>query len=654
MTPMTRKLLLLLTLLLPVAVLSAPAAALPAPWTPLGPFGGTVPRLTADPAHPGTVYAVAGHAIFKTVDGGVSWKTVYVGTVESNLAIDPVHPATLYAGAIGPIVIKSTDGGATWKPSANGLPPDPVLVPRLLAVDPRDPRRLLLSYGQGLWRSADAGASWQPADAGLPGGANQLIEDIAISAGAAFVATPGGVYRSVDGGRSWAPVGDGLPASPTSALAVAPSDRRTVYASVSGEGLYLSRDDGASWRRVAGPENAYTQALTVSPRSFRTLYAIIAGHPVRSQDGGAHWTDLDGVPRALDLAVDSRGTVYAGGAGPPGGVFRSDDSGATWTRRIQGLTALPTTDMAVDPEDPSRIWAAYANALYRTANGGRRWVRVPGPSGLLLTGPLAIGAGSQVYAEGRDNNGKGIWTADRDGASWRQLLGSPEITRIDTFRLASDLSTLYVAGSDLFNQEAVYRSTDGGATWQLRSSGAPLPAPGPGCRIEDLAVAASNAAVLYLAGSTYDPAIPGCRSTVIRSDDGGATWTSLAGGPPVGVVSHLAVDPRDPRVVYAGTGDGLTPGDGLWKSTDGGVTWSKIDNFRVQTITALLAATVPGRIYAATFGQVFRSDDGGATWQTRNRALRTEEVFELVADPVDPQRIYAATLNGVWTLREAD
>jgi photosystem II stability/assembly factor-like uncharacterized protein len=310
--------------------------------------------------------------------------------------------------------------------------------------------------------------------------------------------------------------------------------------------------------------------------------------------------------------------------------------------------------MAVDPEDPGRIWAAYANAVYRTANGGGRWVRVPGPSGLLLTGPLAIGAGSQVYAEGRDNNGKGIWTADRDGASWRQLLGSPEITRIDTFRLASDLSTLYAAGSDLFNQEVVYRSTDGGATWQPRSSGASLPAPGPGCRIEDLSVAPSDAGVLYIAGSTYDPAIPGCRSTVIRSDDGGATWTSLGGGPPVGVVSHLAVDPRDPDIVYAGTGDGLTPGDGLWKSTDGGGTWSKIDNFRVQSITALLASAVPGRVYAATLGQIFRSDDGGATWRTRNRALRTEGVFELVADPVDPHRIYAATLNGVWTLREAD
>lgn len=647
---MIRTLFRLLTLL---ALAAAPAAALPPPWTPIGPFGGAVRSLTADPKHPGTVYAVTAGAVFKTVDGGISWKTVYVGAVRSNLAIDPVHPETLYVGAFGQIVARSTDGGAHWTPAAGGLIPDPTLAPRIVAVSPGG-SLLLLSYGQGLWRSTDAGASWRPANAGLPGDANTLVEGIAISSSAALVVTPGGVYRSADAGRSWAPVGDDLPTAPSGTLAVSPTDPRIVYASFPGEGLYRSRDGGISWSRISGPENAY-QGLTVSAQSSRTLYAISGGRPVRSWDLGAHWTLLDGgtprIPPVFALAADSRGTVYAGTSGLPGGVFRSDDAGSTWTRRIQGLTALAVTSMAVDPADPDRIWAA-GNAVYRTATGGARWVRVPGPeSGSLhLGGLLAIGAGSRVFAEA----GNVLWTADRDGSSWRKLLGHPEIEDLIALQVPpSNLSMIYAAGIDLFDVTKLYRSTDQGATWQLRSSGSPLPQRREGCDLEDLAVAPSDARVVYAATGSFSPVLPECPSKVIRSDDGGATWSVPAAGPPVGIVSRIAVDPYDPRIVYAGTGGGSTPGDGLWKSTDGGATWIKTDEgFRVQTLTALLASTIRGRVYAATFGQIFRSDDGGATWLPRGRGLGTETVFELVADPRDPHRIYAATANGVWRLDE--
>jgi photosystem II stability/assembly factor-like uncharacterized protein len=123
----------------------------------------------------------------------------------------------------------------------------------------------------------------------------------------------------------------------------------------------------------------------------------------------------------------------------------------------------------------------------------------------------------------------------------------------------------------------------------------------------------------------------------------------------VGIVSRIAVDPHDPRALYAGTGNGWIAGDGLWKSTDGGETWERIDSgFRVSTITAVLASAIPGRVYAATFGVVYRSDDGGATWRPRSRALGTEAVYELEADPQDPHRIFAATANGVWRLDERD
>jgi len=650
---MIRTLLRLLTL---IALAATPATALPPPWTPIGPFGGVVQSLTADPKHPGTVYALTGNAIFKTVDGGASWKTIYTGTPNSNLAIDPIHPETLFVAVYGPVLIKSTDGGAHWTPSAGGLIPDPVFVPRIVAVSP-GASLLLLSYGQGLWRSTDAGVSWQPANAGLPGGANNIVEGIAISSSAALVVTPGGVYRSADAGRSWAPVGDELPTAPSGALAVSPTDPRIVYASFPGEGLYRSRDGGISWSQVSGPENAYP-GLTVSAQSPRTLYAISDGRPVRSWDSGAHWTLLDGgfpqIPRVLDLAADSRGTVYAGTAGLPGGVFRSDDAGSTWTRRIQGLTALAVTSVAVDPADPDRIWTA-GNSVYRTANGGVRWARVPDPAVTVKARSLAIGAGSQVFAEASAyrTGEESLWTTLDNGASWKLLLGSPRVGEVSAFRVApSSLSTIYLAGYDTSRKVEVLRSTDRGATWQERSSGAAL----PGCGITDLAVAPSDAEVVYISGGQFDPLIRACRPAVIRSGDGGATWSSLAVGPPVGTVGGLAVDPRDPDTVYARTGGPVTPGDGVWKSSDGGRTWSQAGSeFATRTVTALLASAVPGRVYAATLdGRVFRSDDGGASWRGWSRTLRTNLIFALVADPRDPHRIYAATANAVWRLDERD
>ncbi len=646
----------LAALALLAAATTARAASTSPPWTPLGPFGGVIRTLTADPSRSGTLYATTSGGVFKTIDRGGSWRSIYVGLPASNVAVDPVHPATLYLAATGPILLKSTDGGLHWTPSAAGLPPDPVLVPRQVAVDPAAPSRLLLTYGFGLWRSADAGASWQPADAGLPAGSTTATHGIvwASPAGTALVVTPGGVFRSPDGGLSWR-LASGLPTTNAEELAVAPSDPRTVYADFGGAGLYRSADGGASWQRATAAA-PYSLALVVASRAPRTLYSASGALVSKSTDGGAHWFPLLGVPPVRALAADAGAgaTLYAGSAGGPlGGAFRSDDGGATWTRQSRGMSGVATFSLAVDPGDPERLWTS-TGSFFRSENRGGGWIRSSAAPPGSADSPLA------VSATGRALTSCPVFlstllvhtlcsTTD-EGASWQQILATTTL-QVGKIRVApSDPSTLYMAGPALSNGLKFYRSISSGADWELRAAENYLPFP----QLRDLAVAPSSVAVVYLvaAGSSLDGEPS---AAVLRSEDAGATWADASAGLPARTAAKLAVDPRDPAVVYVGTGTAFQPGDGVFKSTDGGRTWSRAGGeLSGRTITALLASAKPGRVYAAAGGRVFRSDDGGATWQGWSFGLRAGSINALEGDPSDASRIYAVTTSGVWVLNESD
>ncbi len=642
------------------APLAVPAAAIAPPWTPLGPFGGPVQTLAADPRHPGTVYAVLPAGIFKATDSGASWTRLSLDAVITSLAIDPVHPATLYVGSPAPELLrKSTDGGASWSFSSLGLPVGTHSErPVSLTVDPSDPRRLLLVYLGTIWRSTDAGASWRAAATGLPPASESPARTVAFAArpaGTAFAATSAGLFRTSDSGLSWKRLDHGLPPSEVGLLALAPSDPRALYVVLNGLGLYRTADGGDSWRHVAGPSNLFGALLSVSPQSPFTLYASASGSgPLfRSTNGGTRWSPLSGVSAVTALAFDpaTPQRIYAGVTSPPlGGVLRSDDGGASWARRSQGMTGLETNWLALDPGEPGRLWATVGAALFRGVDGGTRWVQATPPFQGYLGGPLAVGDSSALLAAVPVQTPHGpltyaIRTMADGGASWKTVLTvrSFDVSRIRA--APSRPSTIYAAwGSLASGPFRLYRSTDDGETWELRSEdGAPLPFYGP----YDLAVSPSSADVVYLSGAHYDASASRYERILIRSDDGGSTWAPADAGLAAGGLVQLAVDPQDADLVYAGTDDGV------WKSTDGGRSWSRA-GLAGQNVLILIAPAVPGRLYTVLDGRVLRSDDAGATWRGWSRGLKVSFVFSLVADPGDPRRLYATTSNGVWALSETD
>ena len=648
--------LLLLTLLLAGSAVFAAAPA----WTPLGPFGGFVDSITADPVHAGVLYAVTTQGVYRTADAGGSWSLIHPGS-GGKLAVDPLHPSTLYlTGAFQDrVVLKSVDSGAHWAPADAGLPP---LYPTL-AVDPARPRRLYVGTPRaGFWRSVDAGASWQQVGDGvLP----DYIQAVAAArpTGRILAGTSQGLYRSIDGGSTWTPTA-GTPRTYAYAVAFAPSDPRIAYAyferssQPNSGGLYRSTDGGVSWRRVLKAQPSLATEISISPVSPQRVYVSFeAGIVLRSTNGGDRWTQLPAPPMTA-VAADpfSAQTVYSSLLTGPGlgGFWRSGNQGMTWEERSQGMTAVRTTSLAIDPRNPDRLWITIPGTPLRTTNGGARWQggRTPaGENGVLQVG---AGPGGAILALTLKNAAShsslpsySLWKTANDGASWTRLLGPA--AGLYGFRVESSvLYALSSSGGPPGSDQTLLRSTDGGAHWESH------PVPQLTCGLGDLAVAPSNAAVVYAGGCKGDLHA----SAVLRSADGGATWTDVSAGLTGPNVQALAVDPRDPNTLWAGTGYPFfeEPGDGVWKSTDGGSHWTRAGSeLAGLTITALLAPEVTGRVYAAALGgRVFRSDDGGATWEDWSGGIPPSTIFSLETAPDDPRRVYAVTAHGIWTLTEAD
>ena len=664
----------LLSLLL-LALAASPALAATPAWTPLGPFGGTAHTLAVAPSDARTLYAsLNAEGVFRSTDGGLTWAPVHAGTAISNIAIDPNRPTTLYASFAPGGLQKSTDGGDHWTPlvvrGVSGV--------TAIAVDPARSTHLYAgTSAQGVWHSTDGGASWQTARVQIPPGDARIVSSLAVPriGGIVYAGTDLGVFKSTDGALTWRAASAGLPDGNVLALAAAPTDPKRAYASVNGadRSVYRTTNGGASWQRTSNPVGAggkFNQviSLAVSPGSPAAVWAgtTLTGL-FRTSDSGAHWTAAGLPPQettipVVAIAPSSPRTLYAGSqvqVSDLGGVFASTDGGASWTRRNQGLAGLDDSAVAIPPGSPGVLWTALSDAgLFRSANSGRRWVRVilpdSPPNGMFFRDfEIAPSSAATFYALGLG----ALWRSTDAGAAWTQAFASPggpdlrllRVDPADPFRLWGSIGFLPFGSTGI----PLLLSTDGGDTWNT------APTPNLGCVVADLQFAPSTPSTLYEGGAKS--ASFNCQFThasLFRSTDDGATWTEVDAGLALAghSVTALAVDTVDPQLVYAGTGHDSFPltGDGVWKTTDGGASWARAGTaLKGLSITAVTVSPLPNVVWAATASAVFRSGDGGATWVDRTDGLQASTINRLLIDPADPSRIYAATSGGVWVLDDA-
>ncbi|MFZ5863947.1 MAG: di-heme oxidoredictase family protein [Nitrospirota bacterium] len=297
-------------------------------------------------------------------------------------------------------------GFANGCAAAGGLATDPVSSPGTirvpagvsLAVDLRTPRILWSagSNGWGIRRSADGGRTWQSMTDDV-----RLMHATAVAVDPSrsevvYAGSPYGVFRSADNGATWTAHTDGMSDPRVFAVAVTPRSPRMVYAGGFGGRVFRSDDGGASWSETRVGADVYrVTTLTVDAGDSSVpaldnrptaVYAGTSGGGVfRSDDGGATWSALAGLPdrTVYAVALDPRipTTLYAG---TPTGVYRSLDRGARWTSA--GLEpSLPVLCLAVDPQLPAAVVAGTPNGVFTTNDGGRTWSQV---AGVAARGPV--------------------------------------------------------------------------------------------------------------------------------------------------------------------------------------------------------------------------------------------------------------------------
>ena len=371
-------------------------------------------------------------------------------------------------------LLKSIDGGASWKVSNNGLGNIPVT--RMWA-DPLSPSILYALTFEGIYKTTDGGANWNLLITSLnsPGFTFASALALAPSSPSTIYAGNAGpsakVIKSTDGGNTWASANGGLPGLSITGLSVDPTNPSIVFAGTYFD-VYKTTDGGASWSKAnTGLTFGGITNFVFDPTNTLTVYAVAGGGGgvFKSTNGGASWSSSStGITtigiRNLVIDPTNSSTLYA----VTGlGIFKTTNAGTNWSPVNNGLTNLNVFSLAYDPAAPSTLYAGTnQSSIFKTTNGGANWTLVhsglPGP---VVQG-LAVSTASHVYA-GIDTS----QTTSRDD-------GEAFVAKLTPAGDALIYSTyLGGAGNDEGDSIAVGSGGDAYVTGQTASSDFPIAGP---------------------------------------------------------------------------------------------------------------------------------------------------------------------------------
>lgn len=537
----------------------------------------------------------------------------------------------------------------------------PVGVPggnvRELAEDPRHPDRLYLGTADGiLYRSQDGGHVWTRLSPGFPRRGFSLDEIVVDRRGVVYVGfwevhgQGGGVAWSADRGETFH-FFKGMEGRSVRALAIAPTNRRILAAGTL-DGVYLSRDAGESWTRITPEGHAELRnfgSIAFDPVDPRVIYAGTWHLPWKTTDGGATWTRMDrgmiddSDVMTLTIEPGRAQTVFATACT---GIYRSRNAGEEWTK-LKGIpfSARRTRSFALGRDDHDRLLAGTTQGLWMSRDGGDTWRRAT--KKLVINSVIARPDGSILVGteeEGilRSKDGGATWVMSNTGFSERMvsnLLFDPPRNRVlmaawaarggvyeasnvggPWTRMGDGIEDRLPLSLALFGR-TVLVGTDEGIYARPAGSEAWIPCP---IQVEGGEVRPRVTQLHTLASGAL---VAGTSEGIFRSFDGGVTWTRPDGGGAEEVLG-LAVSARSADLLVAATRSGF------FRSTDGGMAWRRVS--APIGVTPHTLAFLPPHdrvLFATTTGGLYRSKDRGATWKRVSGGIPHSDLTGLLIHP---------------------
>ncbi len=616
-----RNLLRAALLLSAVSVLSTLSLA-SGPWQALGPDGGDARSLAYDAHNPDHILlGTSTGQMFSSNDGGSNWsRLARLGGdqyVLDHIVIDSRDSNRIYVSAwsaagqqVGEI-FRSNDGGVNWQtlPAMHGKSI------RALAMYQADSNVLVAGALDGVFRSKDGGDTWERLS---PGNSNEIknIESVAIDpkdANTVYAGTWHLAWKTSDGGVNWQHINKGMIDDSDVFSVIVDHDNPSVVFASACSGIYKSETAGDQFTKIQGiPFTARrTRVLKQDPTNEKIVYAGTTEGLWKTTNLGKSWK-LVSSPEVVvnDVMIDPRDSNHVLLATDRSGVMASNDGASKWTPSNKGYAHRYVSAILADNKDASTLFVGVVNdreygGVFYTHDAGQHWSQKAAGLGgkdvfalkQTATGALVAGTNHGIYVL-EPNSGEwrpmnvvvvetSLTTVPRKGArkatTRTTLVKSQLEARVNDLELAPER---WLAATTA----GIYSSADQGKTWKG----------GPVVGLQDfVSVRAQGATVLAAT-----------RSSVLVSNDGGATWDKAA-LPAYVVGIRSAVIASDREIMIAAR-------EGAFRSTDGGATWAHVENgLPGKDITSVSLDSLHHLLLATSdaTGVIFESHDGGRSWQ---------------------------------------
>ena len=353
-------------------------------------------------------------------------------------------------------------------------------------------------------------------------------------------------------------------------------------------------------------------------------------------------------------------TIYAGA--PAGGLWVSYDNGQSWETHTDNLTNIGVSDLAIDPNHPDTMYLAtgdrdaadtYSFGLLKSTDGGLTWNTTGLSFGLTQGRRIAR---VRVHPDSSNR----VIVAARNGmylsTNYGQTFSLVKSGSFNSLAVSSSPDTMYASTTG--STSKVYRSINGGTSWSQLTGGLPT----SGLSRAEVAVSPQDPTVVY---ALYGNSGQGYKG-LYRSTDAGNSWTLKSSSPNIfgwqvngsgtgGQAWYdlsLAVNPTDTNTVYVG-------GVNIWKSTDGGANWSIVGHWYGASGTPFVhadhhfAAFRPGstELYACTDGGVFKTANGGSSWTALYDGLNITQYYKISHSQQDTSVVLAGAQDNGTHLR---